>query len=234
LIEKPDMAAEAVDHLRRHGLPLVTLTWAQSVDGSTALAQGRRANLSGAESLRVTHELRAAHQVILVGIGTVLADDPLLTVRYAAGEDPQPVILDTRLRYPPSARMLRDNPRKPWIFAGAAAPGAARAELEARGAEVRMLPCDAGGHLDLRSLLRHLAERGVTSVMVEGGATVITSFLSLRMAQRVAITIAPVFAGGYHAVGPLERGQGTDLPKLTQTTIVPAGADYILYGRLDP
>lgn len=95
--------------------PFVTLAYAQSVDGSIALARGRRCTLSGPESLGLTHTLRACHDAILVGVGTVLTDDPELSVRLVEGRDPQPVIVDSRLSTPPGARLLGQAGRQPWI-----------------------------------------------------------------------------------------------------------------------
>jgi len=97
-------------------LPLVTVSWAQSANGAIAAADGSPVALSGPESLRLTHRLRALHGAIMVGIETVIADDPLLSVRLAEGPQPQPVILDSRLRFPPGARLLSRADRKPWIF----------------------------------------------------------------------------------------------------------------------
>jgi 3,4-dihydroxy 2-butanone 4-phosphate synthase/GTP cyclohydrolase II len=94
-------------------LPRVTLTYAQSLDGCIAARRGEPYLLSGPESKRMTHQLRAAHSAILVGIGTVLADNPRLTARVAGGENPQPVVLDSRLRLPLDARLLQTG--SPWI-----------------------------------------------------------------------------------------------------------------------
>ena len=94
--------------------PLVTLSYAQSLDGSIARERGKPLALSGPESMRLTHQLRAAHDAILVGIGTVLADDPQLTVRLVEGKSPIPVILDSRLAISPTARLFQ-NPKKPIL-----------------------------------------------------------------------------------------------------------------------
>ena len=95
------------------GRPVVTLSYAQSLDGSIAARRGFPLQISGTESAQLTHQLRAVHDAILVGIGTVLADDPHLTVRHAQGKDPQPVVLDSQLRFPLGAKLLRE--RSPWI-----------------------------------------------------------------------------------------------------------------------
>ena len=103
----------AAAHHARTGRPLVTLSYAQSLDGCIAAGPGQRLSLSGPEALMLTHELRAAHAAILVGIGTVLADDPRLTVRLVPGSHPQPVVVDSRLRIPDDCYLLRHGPRRP-------------------------------------------------------------------------------------------------------------------------
>lgn len=120
--------------------PAVTLAYAQSLDGCIAAARGAPTRLSGAESMRLTHELRALHEAILVGVGTVLADDPQLSTRLASGPSPRPIVLDSRLRTPLSARLLRrpdGAPRGAIIVCSAAQAGSERAAaLRAAGALV--------------------------------------------------------------------------------------------------
>ena len=107
------LSARAAAHHRRTGRPFVTLTYAQSLDGSIAADPGQPLSLSGPQSLLLTHYLRAAHDAILVGIGTVLADNPLLNVRLVEGKNPQPVIVDSQLRFPLDANLLRRHPPGP-------------------------------------------------------------------------------------------------------------------------
>src|SRR5438105_4961079 len=129
---------------RPQGRPFVTLAYAQSVDGSISIARGQRSALSGPDSLRFTHALRAGHDGILVGVGTVLADDPELRVRLVDGRDPQPVIVDSNLSTPAEARLLA---RSPWIGSAHHGHGERRARMEARGARMeargaRIIACD--------------------------------------------------------------------------------------------
>jgi 3,4-dihydroxy 2-butanone 4-phosphate synthase/GTP cyclohydrolase II len=187
--------AHAADFARRHGRPLVTLSYAQSLDGCLTTARGQPTALSGAQAMTFTHRLRAAHEAILVGIGTILADNPRLTVRLAEGRSPQPVVLDTHLRFPPNANLAA-----PWLFCGPQADPRRRAEMESRGARVFAVPVNAENRLELGSVLRTLAEQGITSLMVEGGAGAITSFLQAHLADQVAITVAPILLGGLRAV----------------------------------
>ena len=102
------------------GNPWVTLAYAQSIDGSIAAWRGKPLAISNTASMEITHHLRARHQAILIGIGTLLADDPQLNVRLVPGDDPQPVVLDNHLRFPTGAR-LRGGSKQPWIMASSEA-----------------------------------------------------------------------------------------------------------------
>jgi 3,4-dihydroxy 2-butanone 4-phosphate synthase/GTP cyclohydrolase II len=195
---------------RRRSLtrPFVTLAYAQSVDGSITIARGQRYALSGPDSLRLTHTLRACHDAILVGVGTVLADNPELRVRLVEGRDPQPVIVDSHLRTPLLSKLLTQSGRPLWIGAtdqGDAESPERRTLIEARGARVIACPAEQRGWVDLPALLGRLRADGIEHVMVEGGARIITSFLEARLVDYVVVTIAPLFMGGLSAVGPLAR-----------------------------
>ncbi|MBN2547733.1 MAG: RibD family protein [Anaerolineales bacterium] len=195
-----DWLTQAGTHRQHYGRPLVSLCYAQSLDGSLTLRRGQPTALSGAESARLTHQLRAIHAAILVGVGTVLADDPRLTVRHVSGPDPQPVILDSRLRTPIEAKLIRQHPRPAWIAATEGAEPQKRSALEAAGARVLSLPAGREGRVSLCDLLDRLGEMGIDSLMVEGGAQVISSMLSQGLADQVILTVAPVFLGGLPAV----------------------------------
>jgi 3,4-dihydroxy 2-butanone 4-phosphate synthase/GTP cyclohydrolase II len=208
--------------------PFVTLAYAQSLDGSIA-GEGRRPlRLSSEGSLRLTHELRAAHDAILVGIGTVVADNPRLNVRLAAGEDPRPVVVDSRLRIPRGARLL-ENGRGPWLAATQAAEGAAQSELESRGAKVLRLPSLENGWVDLEALLERLSVRGVRHLLVEGGARILTSFLESKLADFLVVTISPQFVGGLR---PLDSRELTSFPSLVSWRSERVGEDLVLAGEI--
>lgn len=156
--------------------PWVTLSWAQSLNGAIACTPGIPLALSGAESLTFTHRVRSLHQTILVGVGTVLADDPLLNVRLVDGPSPRGVILDTNLRMPLGARIFSRTDVQPWIFYSQDPEGRAKA-LEARGAKLFQVDLDKGG-VNLSQVLATLKEGGISSVMVEGGSRILDrSFL---------------------------------------------------------
>jgi GTP cyclohydrolase II len=221
--------SRADSHLRRSGRPLVTLSYAQSLDGSIAARRGETLALSGPESKRLTHRLRAASDAILVGIGTVLADDPRLTARLAGDEHPQPVVVDSRLRFPLNARLLDHPTHKPWIASSERADPARAQALEAAGAVVLRLPEQDDGRVDLGALLDRLGERGIASLMVEGGAAIITSFLAGRLADQLVLAIAPRLVGGLGAVERLL----TDEAHLCDTLSWQAGPDMIVWGQFE-
>jgi GTP cyclohydrolase II len=213
------------------GRPSVTLAYAQSLDGSIALDPGRPFRLSGPEALRMTHALRAAHDAILVGIGTVLADDPQLTVRLVDGRSPLPVVVDSHLRTPAEARLFGgDDGRPAWIATTNGTDQNRRRRLEARGARVLRVAAWANGWVDLPLLMAQLAEQGVRRVMVEGGAKIITSFLRSRLVDYAVITVSPRLVGGLPVTTGL--GEGVPLPELQAWSSHRLGNDLVLSGPL--
>lgn len=216
-----------LDPTRANGRAAVTLSYAQTLDGSIAARRGQPLAISGAESLRLTHALRAAHDGILVGIETVLADDPSLTVRLVPGKNPTPIILDSHLRLPLTAKLLQTAPY-PLIFTTPTADGRKQAELEARGATVRRVAANEHGQVGLGEMLHQLPELGLHLVMVEGGAGVIGSFLEGQWADWLVLTTAPRLVGGLTAVGrPL-----TQQPTLLNSQQLKLGEDWVLWGEL--
>lgn len=176
--------------------PDVRINWAQSVDGRIAGADGAPLRLSDEEDLRRVHRLRAACDAILVGSGTVLADDPSLRVQpaYAEGPDPLRVVLDRRGRTPPDARVV-DGSAPTLLLLGAQAGGMAGRRGGAGPwprAEVGLVAEGPGG-LAAEAVLDALTARGVKSVLIEGGGHVIRSFLPL--ADEITCYIAPRFVG---------------------------------------
>ena len=175
------------------GRPMVTLKLARTADGYAAGDEhdGRLA-ITGEIANRRTHTLRAGHEAIMVGIGTALVDDPLLTVRLNGVEQQAlRVVLDRRLRLPLSSRLVATAEAFPTlVIAGAAAPGAAQAELRARGVEVETVPEAPDGRLDLREALRLLSLRGVTRVFSEGGPGIGASLIRAGLADEVILLTA--------------------------------------------
>ncbi len=213
--------------LRKPGRPLVTLTYAQTLDGSITHRRGEAGlAISGPQTKEMTHWLRTRHAAILVGVGTLLADDPKLTVTHAQGSAPRPVILDSRLRTPITARVF-NHPQKPLLacLEGEASREKARA-LETAGAEI--LPVKGtDGRIDLGDFLAELNRHGIHTLMVEGGAGVITSFLREGLADIAILTIAPFFAGGVNALtAPLPA-----MPRLKNVGAQQFGEDVVVWGE---
>ncbi len=214
--------------------PFVTLTYAQSLDGSIARSDLLPLSLSGSQSAEMTHLLRSSNDAILVGIGTVIADDPRLTVRLADGKDPQPIILDSRLRCPLNATLLQSYRTMPWLATRDDASMERQVELEGAGARVIRLPArEKDGLVDLDALMSTLFDNGVRSLMVEGGARVITELLAARFVDHVVITIAPMLVGGLHAVAGINSTSGAPFPYLQNLGYTRAGEDLIVWGRPD-
>jgi len=224
-----ELLAGARTYREKSGRPLVTLSYAQSLDGSIAARRGSPLRLSGPEAMAMTHRLRLAHDGILVGIGTVLADDPRLNVRLAEGRDPQPVVLDSRLRFPLDARLL-DGSSPPWIAALLGADPQKQAQLEQRGVRLLSLPPGEDGRISLPALLGCLAELGIDSLMVEGGGRVIASFLAQGLADRLVLTVAPVIVGGLRAVD-LDAALPNP-PRLKAPGYERLGEDLIIWGEI--
>ncbi len=193
------------------GTPFVTAKFAMSLDGKIATRTGDSKWISGEKARRQVHRLRAASDAVMVGIGTVLADDPRLTARDRNGEplDRQPlrVVVDTRGRMPPGALMLGEPGRT--LVAACGLDDAARSVLRDAGAEVISLPVE-GSWVDLAALMDNLAsEQGVTSLLVEGGAAILGSLFDLGLVDKVVAFVSPVIVGGEAAPTPV-AGAGFD------------------------
>ncbi len=186
-------------HSRTH-LPFVTAKYAMSLDGKIAARSGDSKWISGEESRQYAHLLRAQSDVIMVGINTVLADDPQLTARDAEGNpnerQPMRVVLDSQGRMPQEAQML-NAPGDTLIAVADDYEGATCA-----GAETIRLPSGRGG-VDLSALLAALGERDVTSVLVEGGGATIGALFDMNLVDKVVAFVAPVIIGGNEAISPV-------------------------------
>ncbi|MFC3115313.1 RibD family protein [Cellvibrio fontiphilus] len=216
--------------------PFVTLSYAQSLDGSIALRCNEPLALSGEQSLRLTHQLRSMHDGILVGIGTVLSDDPQLTVRHWIGHNPQPIVLDSQLRIPAKARLCCRADKRCWVLTTVDSQ-----DVVIEGLEITALEGNAEGQVCLQGALKLLWNRGIKSLMVEGGANVINAFLKARLVDALVLTITPQFVGGYKAVNNLGSDSGDDaskplrcaFPKLKPFFSERLGDDLIVWGNLD-
>jgi riboflavin-specific deaminase-like protein len=172
---------------------------------------------------------------VLVGIGTVLKDDPMLTVRHVKGRDPLRVVVDSRLRTPLTAKLLlAAGSGGTLLFTGSEPKPAVVRRFEDLGAEVVRVPHEHGTGVDLASVLSELGHRGVKSVLVEGGAKIVTSFLKSRLAHRMVIIIAPKIIGdGREAIGDLEITRLRDAIRLTSCSVRRLGSDVVIDGKLN-
>lgn len=221
------------------GRPMVIAKFAASLDGRTATRTGESRWITGPEARAVVHRLRDRVDAILVGVNTVLADDPELTTRLEGVERPPKhpwrIVLDSDARTPPSARLLSvQDDVKPAIFVGESAPLERRRALEAAGAQVGVLPLD-GDRLSLPALLDDLGRRRVTSLLVEGGATVHGAFFDAGLVDQVLAFIAPLVIGGQAApgvvggVGPAALAQAH---RLLDPKVSLEGVDTLISGYL--
>lgn len=212
--------------------PFVHAKWAMSLDGKIATRSGASRWISCPESRTFVHKLRAEHDAIMVGIGTVLADAPQLNVRLeGAWRQPTKIVVDSRLRTPLDAPLLQDAP----VIIACAHPQDAQhaAALRAAGARILELP-GPNGLVDLPALIAQLGADGISSVLVEGGATLLGALFDARLVQRVTAIIAPLLIGGQAAPAPV-AGLGIDTldaaARLSDVTVTACGADIILSAR---
>jgi len=215
----------------RTGLPFVTLKFAQTLDGRIATASGDSRWISSEPARRYAHRLRSLHDAILVGADTVLKDDPEMTCRLVRGKNPLRIVCDSRLRLPLSARVFSDGGRT-LVAATDRAPAERRKAFAARGIEVLELAEDRAGRVDLRDLLAALGKREISSLLVEGGAAVITSFIKEKLADRLVVILSPKLAGaGIDSVGDLGIRRMDDALRLILRRVSRRGDDIILDAR---
>jgi len=218
--------------------PLVTLHFAQSLDGRIGLGPGRpRALLSTEEGLVRAHRARSEHDAVLIGIETLLHDNPLLTARGAERARPLRVVLDSELRAPPTARLLQpDKDAGAVVIFGSAerASAARRQALESAGAEVLLTSSDHQGRVALAEALELLGARGVKRLLVEGGAKVLTSFLQARLATRAEVEVAPLWLGAPATPAPCELGVANlgQALRLERVEVERLGASALFCGEI--
>jgi len=204
----------------RTGLPLVVLKMAMSLDGRTATAPGDSPWISGPESRELVHRWRAESDAIAVGIGTVLADDPLLTARIDGTRQPKRVVFDSQARLPLGGQLLQTLDQAPVLVVIAPeAPGDRVAALKDAGAETITAA-------DIESALRELGKREVTSLFLEGGKTLAASFLSSGHIDESRTFIAPMLIGG-----PENGGEAAERLTALESTTEMIGEDTLIQAR---
>lgn len=189
-------------HWMTSGLPFVTLKMAMTIDGKLAARGGRSKWITSEASRNEGYAIREEHDALLVGIGTVLADDPWLKRHLGLNPDPHltRVVLDSRLRTPPTAKLLQYEPGDILVFCCENADQQRGQELIDMGAMVVEVGEDERGRCDLRQVLRWLGSHGTSSVLVEGGGEMHWSFLNEGLAQELVAFIAPLVLGGRDAI----------------------------------
>ncbi len=219
------------------GLPWVVMKAGMSLDGRISYRRGNSGIITGPAAWRRVHQLRDRYDALLVGVGTALIDDPSLTTRLKdrPGRDPLRVVLDSGLRLPPDAGMLRqESSAATWIFCGPDAPRDREERLCAAGAEVHRVAVDSNGRPDLEQVLAVLGRAGLTSVLVEGGATVHGSFLGRDLVDEVYLFLAPFFIGDQGM--PVVSGHGisgsNEAARLKEVRVDRLGDDLLIHGLL--
>src|SRR5712692_6122076 len=233
--EEAERLIEPYRRLITTGQPFVTLKVAATLDGKIATAKGEARWITSPSARGMVHLLRARSDAILVGIGTVLADDPSLTVRTGPprGRAPLRVVLDPSLRMPMTAKVLTDGQAPTLIVTTSAGSPTKRATLEKKGALVVVLPA-RDGRISWRGLLKELGRRGIASLLIEGGSEVNASALRERVVDRVLFFLAPKILGGQDAISAV----GGESPKnlrealpLKLTSVTQVGHDILVEGR---
>ncbi|MFN8545890.1 MAG: bifunctional diaminohydroxyphosphoribosylaminopyrimidine deaminase/5-amino-6-(5-phosphoribosylamino)uracil reductase RibD [Candidatus Binatia bacterium] len=216
------------------GRPVVTLKLALTLDGRIAAKGGDARWITGAPARRLAHALRDVSDAVLVGAGTVRADDPRLTCRLPGGHDPvRVVVAGTRLDLPRRAQVLQPGGSPTWVVAPAGALPARVAALRRSGVEVLLLP-GRRGRVGFETIVRALGARGITALLVEGGATVAAAALEARVVDRVVLFVAPRLLGGdaVPAIGTLGIGRVADAIGIEGLAVGHVGDDLVLEGRI--
>ena len=214
------------------GLPFVTAKFAASLDGRIATATGESRWITSETARAAAHRLRHTHDAVLVGVNTVLADDPELTTRIEGGRSPLRVVVDSSLRTPASARILQSASGQALVATTARADTERLAHLRDLGVDVELIESGSSG-VDLKALLAVLGARGLISVLIEGGASVLGSAFDAQIVDKVVAMLAPRIIGGFAAPGAVGGAGVTTLAAarlLRNVTVQHAGPDLVVTG----
>jgi len=209
--------------------PEVTITFAQSLDGRIATKTGVSQWISGPETLELAQELRNDHDAVLVGVGTVLADNPQLTCRLPGGDSPVRVIIDSELRTPVSSAVVQTARQVPTLLFTSTRHARGRAvDLESHGVVVLVVAETEPGRLDLSEVMAVLDDRGIKSLLVEGGSATITSMVAAGLWDRLFAVMAPMIIGeGTSTVGDLGIVDLAGAPRARTVRVYQAGEDVV-------
>jgi len=240
--KETEEAAQLYEGFAKHintGIPFVIAKFAMSMDGKIATRTGDSKWVTGPEARNLVQQMRRESDAIMVGVNTVLADDPLLTVRDESGQplarQPLRVVLDSHCRTPPTAKMLRE-PGQTLIFTSAEASPDRMEALKAAGADVIRTSLGSNKRVDSSLALAEIGSRGVVNLLVEGGGMVLGSLFDAGLVDKVHAFIAPVIIGGVEAASPV-AGHGVqqmpDAWRLQRTKLEPIGVDWLITGYPD-
>lgn len=212
---------------------MITVHYAQTLDGRIATRSGDSQWIGGQESLRLAHRLRGTHDAVLVGVGTVIADNPRLTTRLVQAPSPRRIVADSHLRLPLDAHVLRDGAAPTTVVTTNQAPEERRRAIAGAGVDVLVAAADPIGRVDLTDMVRVLKQTGVRSLLVEGGAGIITSVLRAGLCDRLVVCVAPRLIGrGIEAVGDLGIERLRDALSFSRANFTPCGEDVIFDGDI--
>ena len=216
--------------------PYVVMKYAMTLDGKIATFSGDSRWITGEEARRHVHEDRHRYTAIMAGIGTVLADDPLLTCRIEGGKNPVRIICDTHLRTPIDSQIVRTAKEVPTILVvGSDCEKERMYPYEEKGCEILPTACK-NGQIDLEKLMQLLGEKKIDSILLEGGGTLNEAALESHIISKVQAYVAPKLIGGRDAKTPIE-GTGfakmKDALQLKHTTISKLGEDYLIEGEVE-
>ncbi len=218
----------------KSGIPYVTVKYAQTLDGRIATTTGDSQWISSDASRKYVHVLRNTNDCVIVGAGTVTADNPQLTVRHIKGKNPLRIIVDSKLRIPIKSSVLADdNPHQTIIATTSKAPAGKITAIKKLGVEVLVVKKERNGGVSLSSLLKELGKREIMSVLVEGGSEIITSLLKTNIVDKMIIPIAPMIIGkGLEAIGDLNINNIKDSIKFSSFKTMKKGEDFIFEGTI--
>jgi diaminohydroxyphosphoribosylaminopyrimidine deaminase/5-amino-6-(5-phosphoribosylamino)uracil reductase len=218
----------------KSGIPYVTVKYAQTLDGRIATKTGDSQWISSEASRKYVHVLRSTNDGIMVGAGTVTADNPQLTVRHVKGKNPLRIIVDSKLRIPIKSSVLTDdNPHQTIIATTSNAPSRKITAIKKLGVEVLVVKKDKNGKVSLVDLLKKLGKREIMSVLVEGGSEIITSLLKANLVDKMIIPISPRILGkGLEAIGDLNINKIKDAIKFSSFKTMKKGDDLIFEGTI--
>ncbi|MCP4269511.1 MAG: bifunctional diaminohydroxyphosphoribosylaminopyrimidine deaminase/5-amino-6-(5-phosphoribosylamino)uracil reductase RibD [Candidatus Brocadiaceae bacterium] len=216
------------------GMPFITVKYAQTLDGRIATKTGDSQWISSEASRKYVHILRRINDCIMVGVGTVVADNPQLTVRHVKGRNPLRVIVDSNLRLPINFSVLVDgNPNKTIIATTSNASSRKMMAVKKLGVEVLIVKKERNGRVSLADLLKELGKREIMSVLVEGGSEIITSLLKGNLVDKMIIPISPkIIGGGMEAIGDLNIKKIKNAIKFSSFKTMKKGDDIIFEGAI--